>query len=138
MNRKEATQVLAILKAGYPNSYKNITPEEVQGIVGVWSMQFADMSAEIVLMALNKAISTCKYPPTVAEVKEKISSIHWEAQEMIGLHYSNKSLSDESLAYYRRIYEETMPYKFSSKAEPSIVSMLSGKKEFKQLSERNE
>ena len=138
MNKKEATQVLAILKAAYPNSYKNITADEVQGIVSVWSIQFADMSADIVLMALNKAISTCKYPPSVAEVKEKISSIHWEAYEMMGLYYNYKSLSDEKFAYYKRIYEETQSYKFSSKAEPSISNMLSGKKEVKQLSERNE
>ena len=78
MNKKEAAQVLAILKAGYPNHYKNITAEDAQGIVSLWSMQFADMSAEIVFMALNKAISTSKYPPTIAGVKEKLSSVHWE------------------------------------------------------------
>lgn len=138
MNRKETAQVLAILKAAYPNFYKNLTPEDAQGIVGVWSMQFADMAADIVLMALNKAISTCKYPPSVAEVKEKISSIHWEAQEMMALHYSNNTLSDEELAYYTRIYEETRSYKFSNDVEPSIGNMLAGKKEVKQLSERNE
>lgn len=138
MNRKETAQVLAILKAAYPNFYKNLTPEDAQGIVGVWSMQFADMAADIVLMALNKAISTCKYPPSVAEVKEKISSIHWEAQEMMALHYSNNTLSDEDLAYYTRIYEETRSYKFSNDVEPSIGNMLAGKKEVKQLSERNE
>jgi hypothetical protein len=138
MNRKETAQVLAILKAAYPNFYKNLTPEDAQGIVGVWSMQFADMAADIVLMALNKAISICKYPPSVAEVKEKISSIHWEAQEMMALHYSNNTLSDEELAYYTRIYEETRSYKFSNDVEPSIGNMLAGKKEVKQLSERNE
>jgi hypothetical protein len=138
MNRKEATQILAILKAGYPNSYKNITDDDALGIVNLWSMQFADMSPDIVFMALNKAISTSKYPPTVAEVKEKISSVHWEAYEMINRHYNIKALGDEELAYYKRIYEETQPYKLSNRVEPSICNMLTGKKEAKQLSERNE
>jgi hypothetical protein len=127
MNRKEATQVLAILGASYPKFYRNITDEETQGIVGVWSMQFADMSAEIVLMALNKAISTNKYPPTIAEVKEKITSVHWEAYEMMNMHYKNKSLSDEEFAMYKRIYELTQSYKFDNKGEPSIRHMLPAK-----------
>ena len=138
MNRKEAAQILAILKAGYPNSYRNITAEDAQGIVSLWSMQFAECSADIVYMALNKAISTCKYPPTIAEVKEKISSVHWEAYEMINSHYSIKALCDEDFARYQRIYEETRQYKFSGEAEPSIRNMFTGKKEAQQLRERNE
>ena len=138
MNRKEAAQILAILKASYPNFYKNLTTEDAQGIVGVWSMQFAEMSAEIVLMALNKAISICTYPPSIAEVKDKISSVHWEAYEIINRHYSRKHLSDEEFAHYKRIYEETQRYKFANKAEPSISSMITGKKPVQQIRERND
>lgn len=124
MNKKEAAQVLAILKASYPNNYKNLTTEDAQGIVSVWSLQFADMAAEIVLMALNKAISTNKYPPSIAEVKEKITSVHWEAYEMMNAHYTLKSLSDEEFAYYKRIYDATQSYKFDNKGEISIKKML--------------
>ena len=138
MTKKEAVQILAVLKAAYPNFYKDMTAAEAQGTVSVWSMQFADISAEIVLMALNKVISTSKYPPTIAEVKEKFSGIHWEAYEMLHRHRNVKPLSDEEFARYKRIYELTQSYKFSKNAEPSISTMLTGKKEVKQLGERNE
>ena len=138
MTKKEAVQILAVLKAAYPNFYKDMTAAEAQGTVSVWSMQFADISAEIVLMALNKAISTSKYPPTIAEVKEKFSGIHWEAYEMLHRHRNVKPLSDDEVAHYKRIYELTERYKHKKTPEPSISNMLSGKKEVKQLGERNE
>ena len=137
MNRKETAQLLAILKAAYPNHYRDMSAEDAQGTVSVWSMQFADMPAEIVLMALNKVISTSKYPPTVAEVKEKFSSIHWEAYEKIDRHNRFKNLSDGEVAMYKRIYTETERYKHGKQIEPSINTMLTSR-EVKQLQERNE
>ena len=124
MNKKEALQVLAILSASYPKYYLNITDEETQGIVSVWALQFANVPADIVLMALNKAVSSNeKYPPNIAEVKKKIESIHWEAYEMIERNYRLKNLTDDQLANYKRIYKETESYKFG-KIEPSIKEML--------------
>lgn len=123
MNRKEATQVLAILGASYPKYYRNITDEETQGIIGTWSVQFANVPADIVVMALNKAVSVNDYPPTIAEVKKKISSVHSEAYDIIERHHRLKNLSDEELAAYKRIYEVTQSYKFGI-SEPSIREML--------------
>ena len=124
MNRKEALQVLAILSASYPKYYLNITDEEAQGIVSVWSLQFANVPADIVLMALNKAVSENeKYPPNIAEVKKKIEGIHWEAYEMIERNYRLKNLTEDQLATYKRIYKATEKYKFG-KPEPTIKEML--------------
>lgn len=115
--------MLAILKASYPNQYRNLTQEDAQGIVGVWSMQFANIPADIVVMALNKAVSGKEYPPTIAEVKKKISSVHSEAYDYIERHHRMNNLTDEELAFYKRIYKETEGYKFGV-AEPSIREML--------------
>lgn len=131
MNRKESAQVIAILKASYPNFYKNLTKEDAQGIVSVWSIQFANVPADIVLMALNKAIDNCNYPPSIAEVKKKIESVYWEAYEKIERNYRFKNLSDEELATYKRICKATEKYKFG-KVEPSISDMLP-KREVKQI-----
>lgn len=137
MNKKETAELLAILTAGYPKYYKDMNETELQGVVSLWSMQFKDVPAEIVFMALNKAISTSKYPPTIAEVKEKFSSVHWEAYEMINRHYNTKALTDKELAFYKRICELTKAYKFNKRAEPSIGNMLTGNN-VKQLGERRD
>ena len=78
MNRKEAVKILAILTAAYPNAYKHMTPDEANGVVAIWAIQFADVPADIVFMALNKAISGCKFPPSISEIKSRISAIHWD------------------------------------------------------------
>ena len=126
MNRKEAVQVLAILKASYPNSYKNLSQEDAQGIVGVWSVQFANIPADIVLMALNKAVGENDFPPTIAEVKRKICSIHNEVYDVIERHHRMNNLTDAELENYKRIYKATEKYKFGI-PEPSVREMIPSK-----------
>ena len=123
MTKKEALQVLAILKAAYPASY-NGTKEEAAGTVSVWCMQFADVPADIVLMAIHKLISTSKFPPTVAEVKSKIHSLHWEAYSALSDAFRYNRISEETKAQYQRIYDLTEGY--SGDREPTVAEMIGG------------
>lgn len=79
MDRNEAIQVLSILKAAYPNNYKGMTKQEAIGVVNIWASQFAHVPADIVMIALNKTIARKSFPPTIADVKEVLSSMHYEA-----------------------------------------------------------
>ena len=125
MNKKEALQILAILKAAYPSSYNGMTKEEASGTVAVWCMQFADLPAEVVMMAIHKLISTNKFPPSIAEVKDKIEKIHWEAYEMITF-TQGEFLPEETRQKYKQIYEVTKPYKIARYNEPYISQMIIG------------
>jgi hypothetical protein len=122
MTKKEAVQILAILKAAYPSSYNGMTKEEANGTISVWAMQFADMPADIVMMAIHKLISSCKFPPSVAEVKDKIKSIHWETYDIITGYRG--SLSEDLRAKYQRIYELTSDYKYGKGHEPKVLQMV--------------
>lgn len=126
MTQNETIKILAILKAAYPNSYKGMTKEEANGTVAVWTMQFADMPADIVLMAVNKLISTNKFPPTISEVKKKISTLHWEAYDMICDKTTSALLQDEEVAKYQRIYEITKRMKINTNLEPTLKEMMNG------------
>lgn len=123
MTKKEAMQILAILKAAYPASYNGMTREEANGTATVWCMQFSDMPVEIVLMAVHKAIATNKFPPSISEVKEKLKLIHWEAYDMawgnLGV-----SLPEQTRKHYQRIYEATNGYKYGQMYEPKIGQIL--------------
>lgn len=126
MNKAEAAKILAILTAAYPNAYKNMSPDEANGVVAIWAIQFADVPADIVFMALNKAISGCKFPPSISEIKSRISAIHWEAYEIMNA----RKLMGEQIDEYKRIYDATLPYKVST-MELSLCEMLgSGAKKF--------
>lgn len=124
MTREETIKMLAILKAAYPSSYKGMTKEEANGTIAIWTMQFADMPADIVLMALNKAISTSQFPPAISEVKKKISTLHWEAYEMIST--AKGELPKEEIAKYQRIYDITKRMKISTDLEPKLTEMING------------
>lgn len=128
MTQNEAEKILAVLAAAYPNAYKNMSDEEINGVVAVWAMQFAEMPVDIVFLALNKAISGCKFPPTISEIKQRITVLHWEAYEYISRAESFHDMLERpfdhgKLQEYRRIYEETKPYEVSTK-ELGLDAML--------------
>lgn len=123
MNKKEALQILAIMQAAYPNFYKG-TKEEAIGTVSVWCMQFHDMPAEIVLMAVHKLIGTNKFPPTVSEVKAKLVSIGYEADNLLNLHRLNNHLPPAEVKKLEWISANTNSYQMSNASEPSLMQML--------------
>ena len=136
MTKEEAVRVLAILKAAYPNSYNGITKEEATGTVTVWALQFAEISVDVVLMAVQKCISSNKFPPAISEVKAKIGNIAWEAYEKLSREIGDVELTESERTTYQRIYNETQAYKYCKFAEPSLQQMIcSGNKPL--LAERN-
>lgn len=124
MTKKEALQILAILKAAYPSSYNGMTKEEATGTVTVWCMQFADIPADVVMMSVHKLISTCKFPPSISEIKDNIRTIHWEAYEILLDHSQIPFLSEKEKALFQRIYEATRDYKYAKYTEPKLSQML--------------
>lgn len=121
MTQKEAAQILAILKAAYPNSYRGMKKDEATGTINVWTMQFADVPADIVLMALNKLIGSSKFPPSIAEVKSKISNLHWEAYDAIRV---QRQVGKEPSKQLQRVYEITRDYRHVCHAEPTLLQMV--------------
>jgi len=75
MTRQEALAVMAMLKTAYPNFYKNYSKDEINAAVDLWATMFADDPAYIVTEAVKSLMCTLKYPPTIADVKEKIAMI---------------------------------------------------------------
>lgn len=124
MTQKEAAQVLAILKAAYPQFYKDMTKTQALGTVNVWAMQFAEVPVDIVLIAINKLIATNQFPPSPSEVHKKLSSVHWEAYEVLREQSVHRSLTDEQVKYYKYIKEKTEYCKYTA-AEPSIAVIKS-------------
>lgn len=72
MTREETKAIMAILKAGYPNFYRNMTKEDATNAINLWATMFENEPAQIVTEAVRALMCTLKYPPTIADVKEKI------------------------------------------------------------------
>ena len=132
MTQKEATQILAILKAAYPNSYRGMTKEEAIGTVNVWATQFIDIPARVVMIAVNKLISTNTFPPSISEVKEKIRSLYYEAMGELpyqhgGLYLTNtQELPPERIEVLKEIVRVVEPMRTKIGIEPTLGSLLDG------------
>ena len=124
MTNDEAIKILAVLTAAYPHSYKSMTPEEANGVVAVWSLQFADVPADIVFMAVNMAISSCKFPPSISEVKEKLKNLFWESYTL--LMQNSEPLDEPMRKECQRIYDHTRDFKMG-KPEPNLKGLLESK-----------
>lgn len=119
-------KVLAILKAAYPNSYKNISVDEAQVTTSVWAVQFADVPVDLVMIAINKIICTSPFPPAISEVKEKVKSLYWEVWEILTRNSCIKTLTDEQETQYRKMLEVIDSIRHNPGAEPSIKDLVEG------------
>lgn len=72
MNVKELTVIMTILETAYPRFYTGKTAEEKKQALGVWAMMFEKDDSRIVVEAVKVLVQTLKFPPTIADVKEKM------------------------------------------------------------------
>lgn len=146
MTRQEAIQILSVLKAAYPNSYKGMTKDEAQGTINIWATQFYSIPYSVVMIAINKIISTSTFPPSIGEVKSKIRGLYWEAWDMLYQHENatvgqrigdevikhGKALDEKTLATVKQILEVCEPMRTQREIEPSLSDLLTGYNAFLQ------
>lgn len=75
MTRNEIVYIMSILKIAYPRFYANMTKEEAEQTVNLWAVMFEKDNARIVTEAVKSMIVTLKFPPTIADIKEKVNLI---------------------------------------------------------------
>lgn len=80
MTRNDTIQMLTIIKSCYPYFYKDLSVKEANDMIDAWSTMFSDDNTQIVIEAVKALITTLKYPPTIADIKEKIRLITQPAQ----------------------------------------------------------
>lgn len=85
MTRKETGMVMSLLKAAFPNWYRDMTREEALSAINLWAEMFADDRAEDVAAAVKALIGSQKegYPPTIGAVKERLYQLR-NPEEMTG------------------------------------------------------
>ena len=124
MTREETIKVLSILKAAYPNSYKNMSKDEANATITVWAVQFAEIPAEIVMIAVNKLIATSTFPPAISEIKDKIKSLYWEIISILLENRTIKTLTNEQESQYRRLLDMVESIRHEPRIEPTIRELV--------------
>lgn len=127
MTPKETAQMLAVLKANHPASFRNMTAQEAEATVKAWARQFAKYPYGVIMIAVEKLGSTNTFAPSVAEIKEKVRSLYWEAWEMIHLHKKGlQPLDEKTLAAAKEIMSVCEPMRIQQHIEPTLGELLDG------------
>ena len=78
MNREDTLKIMSVLKAAYPNYYKDMKKNEAEGIVALWTDMFQDEPYQLVAMAVKSHIATDTkgFPPHIGVIKDAIVKLH--------------------------------------------------------------
>ena len=58
MTRDETLKIMAVLKATYPNFYKDMTRRDAEGVVALWTDMFSEDSYNAVAAAVKAFIAS--------------------------------------------------------------------------------
>lgn len=77
MNRRETHQILMILQANYPDSFRGMSKEAAEVKINLWANMFEDEPFEVVAAAVKAymAADAKSFMPTVGQIKERIATM---------------------------------------------------------------
>lgn len=109
MNRKEAAQLLDLIKLSYPAAYRDMDGNWMMATINMWCMSFSDIPYFVIEQAFNKHRMVSKFPPTVAEIAEHLRKIHYEAGQLADIQRQIGNRDKEKI--YRQIEDCTSGYR---------------------------
>ena len=75
MTKADTARVIGYIVLAYPNADKYKDDEQVKATVNLWARIFKDDDPALVALAVDKHISTSKWPPSVAEIREIMAEV---------------------------------------------------------------
>lgn len=116
MNREETRLILNTLKVNYPGSFRQMTRDEMQAMLNLWSKQFERLPYQAVEQAVGSIISTDtrEFAPNVGQIKSRImdsialdveqKAIHaWEKLRMFIRSTSSWNTKAEEMPMYEKL-----------------------------------
>lgn len=75
MDKKDILECLSLLKVAYPYIYRDISDGDAKALVNLWSFSFADSDPQTVKFAVSELIKRSNYAPSIADIRDYISSM---------------------------------------------------------------
>lgn len=75
MTQEETKQILQVLRINYPSTFRNMSANDSQAFLKLWSVSFKDYDYSLVAHAVNDIIQSDirDFAPNVAQVKKRIN-----------------------------------------------------------------
>lgn len=82
MNKREAAQIITIMQANYPDSFKGKTDEMLMATITLWAQMFeADDASEVTAAVMaHMAADTNRFMPPVGVIKERLAKLRQPEQ----------------------------------------------------------
>ena len=77
MNYEETLAIMGVLKAAYPQYYRDMKRGDAESVVSLWAEMFKDEPVNVVAVAVKAYIAsdTKGYPPHIGAIKDEIVKI---------------------------------------------------------------
>lgn len=109
MQRDEIVSILTILKTAYPNSYKNMTKEDAENTINLWNVMFQNDDGRVVAIAVKELINTLQFPPTIADIKNKMLELTTDRKTPSELWGELERALKDSIYHSKERFEELSP-----------------------------
>lgn len=102
MTKQEISVLLGILYTAYPRFYVDITSEERDDAIALWQAMLSDIDLKTAKLALHKLIATCKFPPTIAEMRECVTAVKYLPVADAGAAWAEVNMAIRLYGFYRQ------------------------------------
>lgn len=123
MTKPEVNKLLALMKANYSYAFKSMSEQEKILLLNTWTFTLQDLDASVVMIAVMQLISTSKWLPTVAEIREKCKGLYYEACAMDCDVFFDE-MPDGKRAAYKAIADKTSHLRGDCPAELTLGAMM--------------
>ena len=79
MTKQEVNKLLALMRANYSRAFKGMSQQDRILMLNTWTFTLQDLDANVVMIAAMQLISSSKWLPTVAEIREKCQRLYYES-----------------------------------------------------------
>lgn len=109
MTRDDTILILGILKTGYPSFYKDMDKKEMLNTIALWNEMFALDDLNIVKAAVKELINTLQFPPTIADIKNKMLELTTNKKTPSELWGELERALKDSIYHSKERFEELSP-----------------------------
>lgn len=83
MTKQEVNRLLEVMAVNYRSAFKAMSQREKIILLNTWTICLQDISADVASIAVMQLIAKSKWLPTIAEIREKCQSLHYEADNQL-------------------------------------------------------
>lgn len=75
LTKQDVAGMVGIIQANYTYAYKGVTKDDMLMLIETWYTSLARYEKEVVGVAFQRALESCKMPPTLADIVQHIKTI---------------------------------------------------------------